>query len=545
MTSVFLALSLLAQAAGVSHPARDSAAHVLNRLAFGATPGLVDQVAAGGVMRWIDRQLAMASADDPGLRGVLARFDLLTASPDELLRSYLEVQRERRVGRREAARDSTMGPPTPEERERMMFGEARELRNLLLQAPQLVMVRSVSSERQLAEVMADFWSNHFNVFMGKNLVRVYLPSYIEETIRPRLLGRFEALLAATAESPAMMVYLDNAQSVMPGSSPPELDRMRRMGRFPMRPGMRARMDSAMQAIEERRPSGLNENYARELMELHTLGVDGGYTQKDVTEVARILTGWSVRRPAQGAGFVFHDWAHDRGAKTVLGVEFAAGQGRDEGRRLLTMLASHPSTAHHIGGKLCARFVSDQVPDGCVDAAVSAWHRSGGEIREVLRAIFRTPDFWAPVNRLSKVKSPFEFVISAVRAVGGVPDDTPRLSQAVTRLGQPIYQHVAPNGYPEHEEDWVNSGALLSRMNFAVQLAANRVPGVSVDLDRLIPPTSDHPALIDAVDRLVLSGRMSARTRRVIAEQIADITVPAQARALALGLAIGGPEFQKQ
>ena len=546
MTSVLFALSILATSEGPASPARDSAIHVLNRLAFGATPGLIDRVASGGVLRWIDRQLAVASIDDPGLRGVLARFDLLAASPDQLLRSYLEVQRERRVERREAGRDSMMGQPTPEERERMMFGEARELRNLLMQAPSLVMVRSIGSDHQLAEVMADFWSNHFNVFMGKNLVRVYLPSYIEASLRPRLLGKFEDLLASTAESPAMMVYLDNAQSVMPGATPPELDRLRRAGRgFRPPPRLRARMDSAMQAIEARRPTGLNENYARELMELHTLGVDGGYTQQDVTEVARILTGWSVRRPGQGAGFTFNAWAHDRGAKTVLGAAFPAGQGQDEGRRLLGLLARHPSTAHYIGGKLCARFVSDLPPDGCVDAAVGAWNRSGGEIREVLRAIFRSPDFWAPANRVNKVKSPFEFVISAVRALGGTPDETPRLSQAVARLGQPIYQHVAPNGYPEHEEDWVNSGALLSRMNFAVQLAANRVPGVTVDLDRLIPATENHATLIDAVDRLVLAGRMSARTRKVIQEQLAEVTVPAQARALALGLAIGGPEFQKQ
>ncbi|HSE50795.1 MAG TPA: DUF1800 domain-containing protein, partial [Gemmatimonadales bacterium] len=286
-------------------------------------------------------------------------------------------------------------------------------------------------------------------------------------------------------------------------------------------------------------------YARELMELHTLGVDGGYTQKDVTEVARILTGWSVSRPAQGTGFVFNGWAHDPGAKTVLGVEFPAGGGENEGRRLLGMLAAHPSTAHYIGGKLCARFVSDTPPDGCVDLAVAAWKRSGGEMRAVLRAIFHSPDFWAPAHRAAKVKSPLEFVVSAVRVVGGVPDTTPRLAGAVGRLGQPLYQHVAPNGYPEHEEDWVNSGALLNRMNLAMMLAANRLPGVSVDLDRILPATADHPALVAAVDRLVTGGTMSARTRRVIQEQLAGVTDPVQARALALGLAIGGPEFQRQ
>jgi len=382
--------------------------------------------------------------------------------------------------------------------------------------------------------MADFWSNHFNIFMGKNIARVYLPSYIEETIRPRIFGRFEDLLVATARSPAMMVYLDNAQSIMPGAEPPR----------PGRPGVRRRA-AAMPAVPQRRPTGLNENYARELMELHTLGVDGGYTQKDVTEVARLLTGWSVARPAQGSGFVFNGWAHDQGAKTVLGVEFPAGGGEDEGRRLLRMLAAHPSTAHYISGKLCARLVSDTPPDGCVDLAVAAWKRSGGEIREVLRVILHSPDFWAPAHRAAKVKSPLEFVVSAVRVVGGIPDSTPRLAGVVGRLGQPLYQHVAPNGYPEHEEDWVNSGALLNRMNVAMMLAANRLPGVSVDLDRILPVTSDQAALVAAVDRLVTGGTMSARTRRVIQEQLAGVTSPVQARALALGLAIGGPEFQRQ
>ena len=510
---------------------RDSALHVLNRLAYGATPGLVERIAEEGVLRWIDRQLAVTAADDPGLRGVLARFDLLRTSQDELARSYFEVQRERRADRRTAVSDSAMNTMSPEERERRMPPEARALRGLLGQAPQLVMVRAVSSEQQLAEVMADFWTNHFNIFIGKNVTRVYLPSYIEETIRPRIFGRFEDLLVATAKSPAMMVYLDNAQSIMPGARP---EQARRAGRR-----------RVMMVLEERRPTGLNENYARELMELHTLGVDGGYTQKDVTEVARVLTGWSVARPAQGSGFVFNGWAHDRGAKTVLGAEFPSGHGQDEGVRLLGMLAENPATAHYIGAKLCARFVNDTPPDGCVDNAVGAWKRSGGDLREVLRAIFRSPDFWAPANRAAKVKSPLEFVVSAVRVVGGAPDTTPRLAGAVGRLGQPLYQHVAPNGYPELEKDWVNSGALLNRMNFAMQLAANRLPGVTVDLDRVLPATADRTALLDAVDRLVLGGKMTPRTRSAIADQIAQITDPVQARAFALGLAIGGPEFQRQ
>lgn len=414
------------------------------------------------------------------------------------------------------------------------------------QVQQLAVVRAVRSGHQLAEVMADFWTNHFNVFYGKNLDRAYLPGYIERTIRPRALGRFEDLLAATARSPAMLIYLDNAQSVAPGSIPPgleRLDRMRRAGR--LRGAAGARADSMRRQIEQRRPTGINENYARELLELHTLGVDGGYTQRDVVEVARILTGWSVERPLQGGGFVFNAWAHDRGAKQALGTAFPAGGGEDEGTRLLGLLAAHPATLHYVSTKLCARFVSDIPPDGCIDDAVRAWRRSNGEIREVLRAVFRSPDFWAAASMSTKVKTPLEFVVSAARAVGAAPDTSPRLAGAIARLGQPLYLQTAPTGYPETQEDWVNSGALLNRMNFAVMLASGRLPGVRIDLDRLIPAGRNNDALVDAVDRVILSGRMTARTRRVIREQVAGVPDPVQARALAVGLALGGPEFQRQ
>lgn len=418
--------------------------------------------------------------------------------------------------------------------------EAREMRAMGGELQQLVVTRGIRSGHQLAEVVADFWVNHFNVFYGKNLDRVYLPSYVEETLRKNALGGFERLLIATAKSPAMMIYLDNAQSVAPGSRPPGFDRLRRAARLGMR-----RADSMRQQLEQRMPTGLNENYARELLELHTLGVDGGYAQHDVTEVARILTGWSVERPLQGGGFAFHDWAHDRGKKIVMGTDFPAGRGQEEGLALLKMLAGHPSTMHYVSGKLCARFVSDTPPDGCIDDAVRAWRRSNGEIRQVLTAIFHSPDFWAKANIGTKVKTPLEFVVSAVRALDGTPDTTARLAQAVTRLGQPLFLHTAPNGYPEVQEDWVNSGALLNRMNLAVQLAANRLPGVTVDLDRIIPKTADRTALVESVNRVILGGKMTAQTRRVILDQLAEVADPAAARALAVGLGLGGPEFQRQ
>ncbi len=397
--------------------------------------------------------------------------------------------------------------------------------------------------------MADFWTNHFNVFGAKNLDQVFLPEYLERVIRPHALGRFEELLVATATSPAMLVYLDNAQSVAPGSEPPALRRLRTGSGRPARRLQGRQPDPAtMERVRERIPTGLNENYARELLELHTLGVDGGYRQEDVVAVARILTGWSidrgVARGGAAGGFVFNDWAHDRGAKVVLGIEFPAGGGQDEGRRLLAMLARHPATIHHLSTKLCARLVADLPPDGCIDDAVAAWKRSDGRIADVVRAIVQGPDFWAPMNIGTKIKTPFEFVISAARAVGVDPDTSRVLAGAIARLGQPLYLQSAPTGYPETQEDWVNSGALLARMNFAVALAAGRLPGLPLDLDRVVPLPADRPALIAAVDRTILGGRMSANTRAVIEREVASLDLRA-ARALAVGLALGGPEFQRQ
>jgi uncharacterized protein (DUF1800 family) len=277
---------------------RDSAVHALNRLAWGASPGLIEQVAREGVMVWIDRQLAVPATNDPSLREIERQFAILESSSQDMVRTFTEARRERRRSQGDRANPQSMSP----EDRRRAAEPMRELRALGGQLQQLAVVRAAGSGHQLAEIMADFWTNHFNVFYGKNLDRAYLPGYIEQTIRPRVLGRFEELLVATAKSPAMLVYLDNAMSVAPGSQPPALRRLERGG-GPARRGSRPnpRADSMMRAVQERMPKGINENYARELLELHTLGVDGGYTQQDVVHVARIFTGWSVERPLQGGG----------------------------------------------------------------------------------------------------------------------------------------------------------------------------------------------------------------------------------------------------
>ena len=537
---------------------RDSARHALNRLAYGPRPGEVDRVAADGVMRWIDRQLSPRKIDDGPLAARERRFKILDYDSGELARIYVDAQRARREQQRrqgDADRDSVGAQHAGPLPQRMDSSQERG-RRLAGAFQELAVVRAVLSERQLYEVMVDFWTNHFNVFLAKGADRFLTPSYIEQTIRPRALGKFADLLIATAESPAMLFYLDNWESVAPGSRSPQAMRLRARPLFGARPMFGGpplfdpgrdpmRADSLRRQALERAPKGINENYARELLELHTLGVDGGYTQQDVIQVARILTGWSVARPQQGGDFEFHDWAHDYGEKVVIGVTFPAGHGRDEGVRLLKLLANHPATMHHVSRRLCQRFVNDDPPDGCVDDAVTAWKRSDGDIREVLRAIFRSPDFWASENVRAKIKTPLEFVVSAARAVGGDPDTTPRLAQVVARLGEPLYLHVAPDGYPEREDAWVNSGALLDRMNAAVVLAAGRLPGVTVSLDSVVPATPDAEQLIAQANGAVLSGTMSENTKAVIRRQISDISDPVQARALAVGLAIGGPEFQRR
>ncbi|HTO92233.1 MAG TPA: DUF1800 domain-containing protein [Candidatus Sulfotelmatobacter sp.] len=505
--------------------ARDSALIVLNRLAYGPRPGDVDRVASIGVMRWVNQQLD--APRDRARQQIESQFAILRLDRQDLARKFVEA---RDAGKADKADSLTMS----------MDPALREYRELTDQFQQLVVARAVTADNQLEEILADFWINHFNVFLGKNTDRFLLPSYVEKTIRPRVLGKFEDLLIATAESPAMMVYLDNTLSVAKGAMPPQLARaeMREMR------GYSSMSEEQIERIKSRMPTGINENYARELFELHTLGVDGGYTQQDVTQAARILTGWGVDPPAKGGGFVYRDWAHDDGEKQVLGQRFPSGHGQDEGVKLLRMLARHPATMQHVVTQLCERLVSDDPPAGAVEAGVAAWKRSDGSIREVVRAIIATPEFWEAARSRSKFKTPLEFVVSSVRAVGGTVGAEPGPARAVARLGQPLYQQPVPTGYADTEAAWANSSALFERMNVAVALAAGKMPGVSVDLDPLVGTTGDADALLQRVDQALFSGQLSSHTEEVIRRQIADLQPP-QARAMAVGLGLGGPDFQHQ
>ena len=401
-------------------------------------------------------------------------------------------------------------------------------------------VRATESERQLNEVLVDFWMNHFNVFAGKGLDRVFTTSFERDVIRPRIWGRFEDLLLATAKSPAMLFYLDNAQSTADEAHRPARPIPFRR-EFAVLLGMRGGAGNP-----NRSSGGLNENYARELLELHTLGVDGGYTQKDVTELARVLTGWSIGRPEQGSGFVFRAPLHDIGTKTVLGTPFPPGGGIEEGESMIRILARHPSTARHIAFQLCRRFVADDPPKALVDRVAKRFLETGGDLRETVRAVVTSEEFFDPQYYRAKVKSPFEYVISALRAVGASPEDALPIARQLAQMGEPLYLCQPPTGYSDTAEAWVNTGALVARLNFALQLASNTLPGTFADLKGLVPAESaaDPKESVDAVSCALVGGELSPETRKVLKERIgaasANSTLPVIA-----GLILGSPEFQRQ
>jgi uncharacterized protein (DUF1800 family) len=510
-----------------SLPKNDRISHALNRLAFGPAPGDVERVRAMGLKRWIELQLhPQRIEENAALTARLAPLDTLRMSPAEMVEHYpppqviqamatgrmpLPTDPERRaaierVVKRyrvsqgldkesarprlndllsadqmrtmrsgspqqkaalvaslppaqqhevlaalpQSARQGLFAIASPELRRRMetAAGGAQVIAQDLAQAK---LYRAVYSNRQLEEVLVDFWYNHFNVFLDKGADRYLVTAYEEQTIRPRVLGKFKDLLLATAKSPAMLYYLDNWQSTGPAP-----------------------------AGRKRAARGLNENYGRELLELHTLGVDGGYTQKDVTEAARCFTGWTIRDVQRGGVFEFNPRMHDAGEKTVLGVKIPAGGGIEDGLKVIDLVASHPSTARFISRKLAQRFVADEPPEKLVARLAETFRKTDGDLRAVLAALFDSKEFWSVGAYRAKMKSPFELVASAVRVAGGEIAFAQPLAQQVTQLGQPLYRKLEPTGYSNSGAEWMNSAGLLARMNFAVQLAENRIGGVRVE-----------------------------------------------------------------
>jgi len=389
-------------------------------------------------------------------------------------------------------------------------------------------LRAVYSEHQLQELLVDFWFNHFNVYIDKGSDHYLVTSYERDAIRPHVFGKFFDLLIATAKSPAMMFYLDNWQSVSP-----DLDNAR--------------------GPKSKAKRGLNENYGRELLELHTLGVDGGYTQKDVIEVARCFTGWTIANPRKGGDFEYNDKVHDKGKKIVLGQVIPAGGGMSDGMKVLEILAHHPATAHFVSLRLAQRFVADNPPPSLVNRMADTFVKTGGDLREVMETMLYAGEFWSPGSYRAKVKTPLEMVVSAVRATGADVTSAFLLNNQLQRLGEPLYRKVEPNGYPIANADWVSSASLLDRMNFALALAHNKVPGVNVDLKNWQAISKDDPI---ALARMILEQDPSEQTKAAIEKMLGakDLQLelaqnakagPPQVPSLIAGLSLGSPEFQRR
>jgi uncharacterized protein (DUF1800 family) len=605
---------------------REKAEVTLDRLSFGPRPGEVEQVEAMGVERWIDRQLHPEKIDDAALETRLDALPAMRLSTEELIRRFppppvirqvaagrigvpgdpveqaiyanaLANYRERKGDTGSDLRSSTdiagllwltaaerwhalltMTPGTvrplvqgmtPAERQQLIADMTPEQKEILLAlvAPNRVvteelqaekLMRAVYSERQLEEVMTNFWSNHFNIYLRKNgEMPWYLATYERDVIRPHAMGRFEDLLVAVAHSPAMLVYLDNQQSIGPHSV--------------------AAMRASPNGGQKKSSPGLNENYARELMELHTLGVNGGYKQQDVVELAKVLTGWGTETKQQGYGFEFgfefNGRRHEPGDKVVLGHRIHEG-GEAEGSEMLHLLATSPATARFLSTKLAMEFVSDTPPKSLIDRMTKTYLKTHGDIRQVLNTMFHSPEFWSRDAYRAKLKTPLEFVVSSLRATDAKVENAAALAGALDRLGMPLFGVQQPNGYSLKADPWLGAEALLARMNFALALTANRIPGVTVE----IAPSAGAAASAEQselrLEETLLDGRVAAHTHDVVMKQMestqsAPITVaamdkgrtgkgardpfaptirgsaPVSESTLAAALLLGSPDFQRR
>jgi len=529
--------------------------HVLNRLGFGARPGDVERVKAMGLEKYIEQQLHPDQIADSAAEAKLRELSVLNMTTAELYEKYpqpgqlLRQLQARGMAPEEMPADAAKNS-VDNEKNRKIIEEY--YRDNGLQRPQRIIaelqasriLRAVYSERQLQEVMVDFWTNHFNIFANKGADRWLLPAYDRDTIRPNGLGKFSTLLQATAQSPAMLFYLDNFQSVSPNAN-----QGRRGGLL-----QQLRPQQQQQQPQQRQRRGINENYARELMELHTLGVDGGYTQKDVQEVARCFTGWTIFQPRGGGAavnammseagrrnagtFFFNARVHDDGEKTVLGHKIPAGGGIKDGLTVLDILAHHPSTAKFIATKLVRHFVSDMPPQSLVDRVAATFTKSDGDIRETLKAIFFSKEFNSTEAYRVKIKRPFELVISAIRTLGADTNGGPGTHRWIERMGEPLYGFQTPNGYSDAAESWVNTGGLLERMNFGLALANNRIQGTTVSLANT---NGAQAKVMDEYLKTILGGEISSATRETLLKQLE----PSDPATKVVGLILGTPEFQRQ
>ncbi len=536
---------------------------VVNRLTFGARPGDYERVRKIGLDRWVGEQLDPPSVPDDAAEQFISRYPAIFRDETTLALAYGLPGDLRKQG---GSMPDTAALRVANKASNQAIGDLREAK----------IARAVISERQLREVMTDFWENHFSIFADKGSDRYMLIPY-DDSIRAHALGDFRGLLGAVAHSPAMLYYLDNWTSRADSDriTLAEVDAYRKRAAsqanyekakseiFVDRAGHITIGNPNVRAPAPYRPSirhgkGLNENYGRELMELHTLGVDGGYSQEDVIEGARILTGWTIRDPNHIGTFYFNPGMHDAGQKVFLGYAFPAGHGQDEGERLLDIVARAPATAHFIALKLCRRFVSDSPSTELVRRAAATFTRSNGDIAQVMRTIIGSPEFFSPASYRAKVKSPFEVVASTLRALNAIPDTLQRDVQAVARLGEPLWGHLAPDGYPETADAWLNTGSILNRINFGIQVAAGQLPGASV---KTWPPAAalanaPRSVQVDSVIAILFGGDVSPQTRAILNEgnnpmaapigsAIANKNQSQNQLAQILGLALGAPEFQRR
>ena len=547
-------------------------AHVLSRLTFGARPGDFERVKAMGIDVFITQQLDADSIDDTGAIAKLKKLPTLGMATPVIIEQYTPpkpavvpspspakapdnvtapaqkaiaeapqsanpgmpaMQNEMQNAKKEDAGGTPALPaakPTPPPKNPYM---------VITDLQRAKVLRAVYSERQLYEVMVDFWENHFSIFANKDDDRYLLTSFDRETIRPFVMGRFRDLLGATAHSPAMLYYLDNWRSSVPRPYPAKGDKP-------------AGVDG-----------GLNENYARELMELHTMGVDGGYTQKDVQEVARCFTGWTIEKPNQEGLFLYRPGLHDNGDKIVLGHKILAGGGIADGERVLDILATHPATARFIATKLARRFISDDPPNSAIDRATEVFLKTDGSIRETLRALITSPEFFAATTYRAKLRSPFEYVAAAMRALNADTDGDRPVLDAIGRMGQPVFGRITPDGYADRADQWLSSGAMVGRFNFASALATNRIKGTKIDFEKLLSGI-DPANKVQVASRLAQLTFASSETRTELEKVLVSpppgaIVAPSSAPNLSVSYAqaarnyisdlitllIGSPEFQQR
>ena len=489
--------------------------HVLGRATFGPRQADRQHVREAGISAFLEEQLHPDQLDDSAVARKLESIEVLSTSSDALVkRLYQERKKKQQEKRQEEMLAAAPGAPAdaPKMAEPLARPKAVK-RDYVQQLSQAKLLRAVSSGRQLQEVMVDFWFNHFNVFSGKADEAALLPEYESKALRPNALGTFPELLEATAHSPAMLVYLDNWRSAVPKP-------------------------------KAKQKRGINENYARELLELHTLGVDGGYSQQDVIEVARCFTGWTVGEPQKDPRFLFKPEMHDFGQKIVLGHLIPAGGGFEDANTVLHILETHPATARFIATKLVRRFVSDDPPDSLVARVANTYAATQGDIRSMLRTIFESPEFWSRKALRAKVRSPLELVAASARALNAQVDDPLQLAKAVARIGQPLYGAQPPTGYPDLSQTWLSSGALLARIDFGLSLASGQVQGVSIDLTSI---GGGAPAQVLAKAAATLgASALSDKTRDYILEQLRQTPPkPDLQAARAVGLLLGAPELQRR